>query len=220
MVGAVERLLPGNADDRNGSTAVIRSCASEHQSGRRLRGAWRYRCGDFLGTRGYTTVHNRAEELVAEATHNFPSTWSAPFSATMMVGALVLHEGTRGITEASTTRRPVEADDAQIRRHDARRIGSPGRCGRCRPDGGRSWRWRRRSRTDPASVSNRVPGRRSASTKRLSAGWRMISRARRRPAMRELPVVAARTSSSDRCSGAAVGSALASRTVPRERGRR
>ena len=32
--------------------------------------------------------------------------WSAAFSATMMVGALVLHEGTKGITEASTIRRP------------------------------------------------------------------------------------------------------------------
>ena len=35
-----------------------------------------------------------------------PRMWSAAFSATMMVGALVLHEGTNGITEASTTRRP------------------------------------------------------------------------------------------------------------------
>ena len=35
-----------------------------------------------------------------------PRIWSAAFSATMMVGALVFDDGTRGITDASAMRRP------------------------------------------------------------------------------------------------------------------
>ena len=34
---------------------------------------------------------------------------SDAFSATMMVGALVLHDGTNGMTEASTTRKSLES---------------------------------------------------------------------------------------------------------------
>ena len=37
-----------------------------------------------------------------------PRMWSAAFSATMMAGALVFDDGTRGITEASATRSPAK----------------------------------------------------------------------------------------------------------------
>src|SRR3954466_6634394 len=36
-----------------------------------------------------------------------PTIWSAAFSATMMVGALVFEDGMNGIIEASATRRPL-----------------------------------------------------------------------------------------------------------------
>ena len=44
---------------------------------------------------------------------------SEAFSATMIVGALVLQEGTNGMTEASTTLRPSSPRSLQIGRHTA-----------------------------------------------------------------------------------------------------
>ena len=42
-----------------------------------------------------------------------PRMWSAAFSATMMVGALVFDDGTRGITDASAMRSPARPMSAR-----------------------------------------------------------------------------------------------------------
>src|SRR5882757_7442315 len=47
-----------------------------------------------------------ARQKLAADNGSRPRMASAAFSATMMVGAFVLHDGTSGITEASTTRKP------------------------------------------------------------------------------------------------------------------
>ena len=54
-----------------------------------------------LASRGRSPRYN-----IAAGNGARPRITSAAFSATIMVGALVLHDGTNGITEASTTRRP------------------------------------------------------------------------------------------------------------------
>ena len=97
---------------------------------------------------------------------------AAPFSAIMMVGELVLPEVIDGITEASITRRPIEADHAQPRIDH--RVAHPrrGPCARCRPDG-KSWcRYRRRQCSSAASSSSRtcMPGRNSTGEYCASAG--------------------------------------------------
>src|SRR5215472_13025949 len=46
------------------------------------------------------------DQMFALASGDFPRIMSEAFSATMIVGAFVLHDGTKGITDASTTRSP------------------------------------------------------------------------------------------------------------------
>ncbi len=87
----------------------------DHHMGRcvdaAVEGRGRARGSDGIGFHGQwyeTAVASGKEDLhgglLPQA--RWPRMWSAAFSATMMVGALVLHEGMKGITDASATRSP------------------------------------------------------------------------------------------------------------------
>ena len=84
-----------------------------------------------------------------------PRIMSDAFSAIMIVGALVLHDGMNGMTEASTTRKP-SSPRSRGRASRPRRRPAPSR--RFRPDDGRSCTSGRRIAPASSSVSSSSPG--------------------------------------------------------------
>src|SRR6218665_1349436 len=104
------RCIPGvdrgpRVDDhmRSGVDAAVERAGPGRWRGRRRHGAG-FEGGGLDGPVDVrkTDVHGVLQGLGQRR----PRMWSAAFSATMMVGALVLQEGTKGITDASTTRKP------------------------------------------------------------------------------------------------------------------
>jgi len=141
---------------------------------------------------------------------------SDAFSATMMVGAFVLHDGTNGITESIDDPQAIDAANPEIgRRHGivarTHRAGADRMVIRlARPVG-----ILHQVFLTPDAVAGQPFGKHEWSQR-----WLLKDIAGKlQPLQRALPVVWIRPVLGS-MRGAAAGSALASRTVPRERGRR